>query len=289
MPPATKSWPAGSPKLDPPRSAKKHCNVDEHEIHDIYFYDLVPKETGDSSTKPDKHLYYFAGGSWREPPSKHHWSFCAELAVQLPDVRISLISVPLAPNSPAPEAFPQLLKLYRSVLEEAAGKNEQVILAGDSSGGEQILCLTGNAVMEDPDAPAPVALVALCPSVDLRQSNLEQLDIEPHDPILRIVSSRDHADNWRGSWTAVDERVNPLYINWDPVGRKGVKIHGVVAGNDILRPDAIKLRDKLQEAGVKGEWLDWDHQMHGFPLTASYGLKEGKEAKDWIAAVVRGT
>lgn len=292
MPPPKKEYPPGSPQLEPHKVAKKHCNVHERVIEDIYIYDLTPKDSepksGEGQTRrTNKQLYYFAGGSWRMPPSKEHWALCAEMAVQLPDTQISIVSHPLAPNSPAPETFPQLTRMYRALLHEATSAGEEVILAGDSSGGEIILCLTGNAIPEDPNAPAPAALVAICPSVDLRQSNLEQLDVEPNDPILRIVSSRDHADKWRGSWTAVDSRINPLYIDWEPVARKGVKVHGVVGGHDILRPDAIKLRDNLNEAGVAGEWLDWGKQMHGYPLTFSYGLEEGKEAKNWIVDVLR--
>lgn len=291
MPPPTKEYPEGSPQLVSHSAAQKHCNIHERIVEDIYIYDLMPKvhnaqgSDGVGEMK-QKQLYYFAGGSWRAPPSKEHWAFCAELAKQLPGVQVSVISMPLAPNTPAPKAFPHLLRLYRRLLRDAEAKGEAVILAGDSSGGEQVLCLTGNSVAEDSRAPAPTAVVAICPSVDLRQSNVEQLDVEKNDPVLRIASSRGHADLWRASWTAVDERINPLYIDWKPTARKGVRVHGVVGGHDILRPDAIKLRDQLAAAGVEGEWLDWDGQMHGYPLTFTYGLQEGKEAKNWIVDVI---
>lgn len=292
LPPPSKAYPPGSPQLGGHKAAKKHCEIRERSVENVYIYDLIPKSSSAktaeaSGEKTSKQLYYFAGGSWRMPPSKEHWALCAELARQLPDTQVSIVSHPLAPNSPAPDTFPQLLKMYRTLLRSAALANEEVILAGDSSGGEIILCLAGNAIPGDPDAPAPAALVAICPSVDLRQSNIQQMDIEPNDPILRIVCSRDHADKWRGEWTSVDSRINPLYIDWEPVARKGVRVHGVLAGNDILRPDALKLRDMLVEAGVKGEWLDWDKQMHGFPLTFTYGLEDGKEAKNWIVDVLR--
>lgn len=291
LPPFQEEYPPGSPQLDAHKSAEKHCDVHERVVEDIYIYDLIPKNTPaqDATIARRRSLYYLAGGSWCMPPSKPHWAFCAELAKQLPDTRVSVVSTPLAPKSPAPDAFPQLMKMYRQLLRDAAANGEQVILAGDSSGGNQILCLAADGIKEDPSAPAPAALVAICPSVDLRQSNLEQMDVEPNDPILRITSSREYADRWRGSWAAVDERINPLWINWQPIAKKGVKIHGVVAGNDILRPDALKLRDKLNDAGVEGEWLDWENQMHAYPLTFPYGLREGKETKDWIIDVIGGT
>ena len=294
MSPPKKEYPPGPPQLEPHKKATKHCHVRERTVEDIYIYDLIPKDsTSKEANAPvqalGKHIYYFAGGSWRTPPSKEHWVFCAELAKQLPDARISVISPPLAPNSPAPEAFPHLTRMYRRILKNAADADQRVIFAGDSSGGEQVLCLTANAILEDPKAPAPVAIMAICPSIDLQQSNLEQLEIEKHDPVLRILTSRDHADKWRGSWQAIDPRINALYIDWEPVARKGVKVHGLVGGHDILRPDAIKLRDKLADAGVKGEWLDWDKQMHGYPLTFSYGLEEGKESKDWVVDVLSKT
>jgi len=285
-------YPAGSPQLDVHDCAKKECDVEERVVEDVYIYHLklkVNDPTASSSEKerPTKQLFYFAGGSWQTPPSKEHWALCAEFAKQLPDTRVSIISCPLAPNSPAPVSMPQLLKCYTVMMQEAKTAGQRVVFAGDSSGGEILLCLTTNALAENKKAHTPVALIEICPSIDLRQENPEQQAIEKNDPILRVASSRKYADTWRGEWENTDPRINPLFADLASLARANVKVHGIVGGHDILRPDALILRDKLGEAGVEGEWLDWDKQMHGYPLTFSYGLNNGKEAKDWILELIK--
>jgi hypothetical protein len=47
------------------------------------------------------------------------------------------------------------------------------------------------------------------------------------------------------------------------------------------------MRGKLEEFGVKGEWLVWEKQMHCFPLAWTYGLSEAKHGKDWILDLLR--
>lgn len=285
------TFPPGSNRLTPDKNATKRCDISERKVEDIYIYDLAPKSTNTSQnardTKSKRRLYYFCGGSWQMPPSSQHWSLCAEIACKLPDIIVSVVSYPLAPNSPAPMAFPQLMKMYKRVLEEAEEAGERTIFMGDSSGGNIILCLTMAALREDENARCPTALMAVSPSVDLREINPAMKEVEKHDPILRLAFCLDNANKWRGDWSADDPRVTPLLAYVSLLAERGVQVHGAVGRYDILSPDAILFREKCVKAGVKGEWLDWDKQMHCFPLAWTYGLPESVTAKDWILDVLR--
>ena len=295
---ARKIYPAGSPRLDPHSKAKKHCDIQERIVEDIYIYDLTAKhsdvtqksnadgaQSGNMSKKG--RLYYFAGGGWQMPPSSEHWALCAEFAKKLPGLRVSIVSYPLAPNSAAPATFSQMMKLYRSLLREADEAGEKVILAGDSAGGNIVLCLTLAALAEDDSAPCPSAILAISPSCDLRRHNPEIKLLEKHDPILRIPFINSTAQKWRGEWDPADPRVSPLLADVSLLARRGVQAHGVVGRYDILSPDAVLFRMKCDEAGVRGRWLDWEKQMHCFPLAWSFGLPESVEAKDWILDVLQ--
>lgn len=68
---------------------------------------------------------------------------------------------------------------------------------------------------------------------------------------------------------------------------RGVQLHGVTGGFDILTPDGLLLRGRLEEAGVRGKWLHWEKQMHVFPLAFRWGLKESREGKNWVLDVLR--
>lgn len=380
-------FPPGSPQLTPHPSCIKICGVRERKVADIYLYDLVPEATHKTTSRATtstaashlstageiaheaakeetlrknrentrgivRRIYYIAGGSWREPPSHQHWKFMAKLAAATPGTAVSVVSVPLAPNETASTVFPRLLTLYERVMEESTSKGERVIWAGDSSGGNIVLGLVGEALRvgrtgpdahevarrasvigetgekndgfpsERPDLergktadeivefaadeamsvearegvkplPAPSALLIICPSVDARRENEKIEAIQDKDPILIAVESKQQAADWAGDWSLDDERISPA-VNYtgkdnliELLSEKGVKVHGITAGYDILSPDAIVLRERLEKGGVYGKWLHWDKQMHCFPLAWFYGLPESKEGLHWIIDVLQ--
>lgn len=291
--------PSGSQRLHAPKKTKARCDVLERKVGDIYVYELRPKAsssrsaTKESPTATD--LYYFCGGGWRMPPSSQHWALCTKLAHKLPDHTVSIVSYPFAPHSPAPVAFPQLLDAYKRLLHDSTDAGKQVVLAGDSSGGNIVLCVTLAALAEEegesitaPSAstPHPAALMAICPSTDLRKENPDMEKVAPHDPILRIPFVKATAKGWCGDWDASDPRVTPLLADASLLQRHNVACHGVTAGYDILGPDALLFRERCLKAGVRGQWLEWDKQMHVFPLVATYGFREGVEGLDWICEVL---
>ncbi|WPH03940.1 alpha/beta-hydrolase [Acrodontium crateriforme] len=275
----------GSEKLIAPKKGTKNVQVQEQMIEGICLYTLQPKKSpcGEKRRRLSKRrLYYFAGGGWQNPPSIDHWRMTSEIAIQVPDISVHLVSYPLAPQSPAPEAFPRLLKLYRSLLLEAQEAGEGVILAGDSAGGNVVLAVTLAALADDPKAPCPTSILAISPSTDLRRQNPDMLKVEKHDPILSLRFVKGTADAWRGDWDASDPRLSPLFANVDILANRGVHVHGVTGTYDILAPDATLFREKCNDAGVQGEWLEWEKQFHCFPLAFTYKVPESVQGKDWI-------
>lgn len=282
--------PPGSPKLEAPSSAQKKLNITERVVEEMYLYDLEPKSASriNGEAKPRRRrLFYFAGGAWQMTPSSQHWALVTELATQLTDTIVTLVSYPLAPKSPAPVAFPQIMKMYRKLLADATAANDEVILVGDSAGGNIILSLLANDLLEHPDAPCPKAVLAISPSTDMRRENEAIKRVEKHDPILRIPFIKNSAKTWCGEWDPSDIRVSPLLADITPIARRGVLVHGVTGLYDILSPDGILFREKCRDAGVRGEWLEWDKQMHVFPLTFPYKLQEGVESMKWIVDLLR--
>jgi len=285
-------YPAGSPQLKVYWTTRTKCNWQARRVDDIYIYDLTAKHPASRKTKPEekrrkKRIYYFAGGGWQSPASSDHWALCAELAKKTPDTTVSVVSYPLAPNSPAPVALPQLLKMQDSLLREAEEADETVIFAGDSAGGNIVLCLTISALLENENARCPTAILAISPSTDLSRTNPDIKAVAKHDPILQIPFVTATAKAWRGDLDACDPRISPVYADVSALARRGVLVHGVTGTYDILAPDAVLMREKLSKAGVSGEWLDWDKQMHVFPLTWPYFLPEGRVAKEWMVDVLR--
>lgn len=164
---------------------------------------------------------------------------------------------------------------------------------------------------------APHAVLALCPSVFLCRDNTCPIlnDIEKKDPLLSIHFITCTADCWVGKWQEqgrrlranapaeqmmeqppkdlpepwdkTDARVSPLLGDIGALARAGVRVHGTTGGYDLLSGDARKFRDRCNEEGVRGKWLEWDRQMHCWHLTWSYGLPEAKQTIDWMVEVLR--
>jgi acetyl esterase/lipase len=290
-----KQHPKGSIQLKPHKIILRTCTVSERQLEGIYVYDIIPRSIKGHDF--DKRIYYFCGGGWQSPPSGQHWQLAAKLARQMPGTTISIVSYPLAPNNPAPVAFPMLLRLYRALLQQSVDEGHRVILAGDSAGANIVLSLVLEALREDEENVAdiderkainhPVAIMLISPSTDLTRSNPDIERRAPNDPILTPEFVKSTAKAWFGDWDPRDRRVSPLNADIGLLAKRGIRCHGVTGGYDILGPDALLLRDRLEEESVGGEWLEWDKQMHCFVLTWPYGLHEGRESVGWIVDVLK--
>ncbi|KAJ4377350.1 hypothetical protein N0V83_000175 [Neocucurbitaria cava] len=283
----------GSVRIDTVKAKLPGCTLSERTVCGIYIYDIVPRVK--PAKDPKKRIYYLAGGSWQTPPSGQHYHVCAKMARDMPDTRVSIVSTPLAPNNPAPGTFPICMTLYRELMAQAQEAGERVILAGDSSGANMILCMTLEALKEDNDnektdaasIPHPSVILAVCPSTDLTRDNPDIQKIAPKDPLLTPDIINKTAKAWHDDWDAADRRVSPINNDISLLAKRGIKVHGITAGCDVLSPDGIVFRGRCAEVGVEGEWVHWEKQMHCFILTMQYGLPEAKEAVQWMVDILK--
>ncbi|KAF2651889.1 alpha/beta-hydrolase [Lophiostoma macrostomum CBS 122681] len=289
-----KQQPKGSIQLKPHKIILRTCTVSERRVEDIYVYDIKPRNIKGNDF--DKRIYYFCGGGWQSPPSGQHWQLAAKLARQMPRTTISIVSYPLAPNNAAPVAFPMLMKLYRTLLQQSVDEGHRLVFAGDSSGANVVLSLVLEALREDetnatiasqPQTNHPVAIMLISPSTDLTRSNPDIERRAPFDPILTPDFVKSTAKAWCGDWDPTDRRVSPLNADIGLLAKRRIRCHGITGGYDILGPDAVLLRDRLEEESVGGEWLEWDKQMHCFVLTWPYGLHEAREGVGWMVDVLK--
>jgi acetyl esterase/lipase len=286
-----KEHPGGSPTLTPPSFVEKTCAVTERRVGDINLYDLHLKAGKKFDFTIKRRIYYFPGGAWQVPAGSAHWGLGVDMVEELEGTAVTIVSYPLAPNTPAPTTFPQLQALYSLLMRESADAGETVTLAGDSAGGNIVLALTIQEVHDHPEAYHPTTVFAISPSVELTRENPDIKKVERYDPILSHEAIVNSANAWAGDWDTRDPRLSPLYADLSVLVKAGIRVHGVTAGWDVLSPDAVKFRDACGEAGVKGQWLEWDKQMHCFPLNpfagTNFALRETAESKDWILRVLR--
>jgi acetyl esterase/lipase len=289
--------------------ARRLCDIDDRLVDGIWIHDLTckPGKAEPHEKGRKKRIIYFAGGGWQMPPTTDHWALVAELARRVPNSTVTLVGYPLAPKCPASVSMPRLRDLYDTLMKEAVAKDEQVVFAGDSSGGNIALCLVTWA-LTDPEALAPAAIMGICPTADLRHVNVHLTHAEKRDPLFTLAFINSTAQAWtgggptpedlvpvvpsagplqHGDWHASDPRVSPIFAPLGPLVERGVKVHGVTGTHDILSVEAVEFRERCQQEGVEGEWLEWVNQMHCFPLAFRYRLKESVEGVDWIVDVLQ--
>ena len=314
-----------------------------HERENVISKDFASHDDG----RRRKHIYYFAGGGFRQPASFEHWMLCAHLVHTLTQrghpTTATIVSYPLAPKHPASVSLQHLERWFYEVLPSNVpdqlrqemglqpadtqasstldltdtrtkywDDDEDVIFAGDSSGANIALALPLHVVSRNPAARLPDSILLISPPVDLRNENPEMRRVDRIDPVLGFKSADDSARAWTGVdgdtdkhgsdgvhvangiqpkvLPADDARVSPLLADLQVLARRNVVVSGIIAGADVLGPDAKLLVQRCRELGVPGEWLVWDKQMHCFPLVFSHTryLPESCEAVEWILERVMG-
>ena len=293
-----KPTPPGSQPLQPPKSASSKCDIKEYQVKNNYLNSFTPKSPEHTSkiiNPTRKHqLLYFAGGGFQSPPSSDHWKFITELSLKLPQYEVTVVSSPLAPNSPAKDSLPAVQEMLTEILGQAVKEGRAVSMAGDSSGANIALSLaitSTSSSLGDPASKAEVLknVLVISPPTDMRNINPAIAEAERHDPVLTKRYTDSVADTWVPDVPRegrIQPELSPLLADLDGLKRAGIKIHGCVGTYDVLSPDGIAFRKKCQDAGIQGEWLEWEGQMHCFPLAWHYGLPESKKAKDWIIDVL---
>ncbi|RDA84381.1 hypothetical protein CP532_2580 [Ophiocordyceps camponoti-leonardi (nom. inval.)] len=288
----------GSPRLTAPKRVSRSHDVQERKVDDIWIYDVSRKTGGGSGDEPiTRRIYYFAGGGWQMEASPHHWAFAAALVDRLPQTCLSLVSYPLAPENPAAVSMPMLMTVYTTLMKQSSAAQERVIIAGDSAGGNIALSLVLWALAESESGQLnveshPAAIMAISPSTDLRHDDPDMQKVAEKDPMLTIPFVNSTASAWcaggnqTDGWMADDPRICPRLAPVELAQRHNIQINGVIGTWDVLSPEAIKFVDKCRDAGVRGEWLIWEGQMHCFPLASKFRLRESVEALEWIAGVM---
>ncbi|KAI0376993.1 Alpha/Beta hydrolase protein [Hypomontagnella monticulosa] len=264
----------------------------------LWVYDFHFTRVTQNRNQPKYDIFYFPGGGFQTPASREHFKFCARLASSISRSRVTLVSYPLAPHSPAAQTLPLLRRWLLKALRDATTDGTNVILLGDSSGANIALSLglwcadqlaiLGPETADHRDLGRLKSVLAISPPTDLRNINPAAALVDPQDPVLGKRTADAAAKAWAAGGDARDPYLSLNLANLGNVRACGMRIHGVLGTADVLAPDALEFLEKCRKESIQGNWLVWEGQMHCFPLAACYGLREGKEARDWIVDALIG-
>ena len=185
----------------------------------------------------------------------------------------------LAPEYRYPAALNDALAAWDHLMYLGYGAQD-IILAGDSAGGNLALCLA--LKLKEQNRRLPCALVLLSPWTDMTSSGKSYTENADVDPIL----SNTYIRNTRNAYAPdVDDYSAPFLspLFGDLKNLPPVLIQ--VGSNEILLSDSVRLKTKLIKAGVSCQLEVWNGMWHVFQ---SFPMRQATEALENIGRFILG-
>ncbi|REE97994.1 alpha/beta hydrolase [Thermomonospora umbrina] len=183
----------------------------------------------------------------------------------------------LAPEHPFPAPLDDALDAYLWLIDEGYPA-DRIVIAGDSAGGHLAAALTGEICRTG--LPSPAGLVLYSPWVDLTCELSTECAPHVQDAYISIHTARRIGQMVMGDFA--DPRLALLECSWADVPPVLIQ----VGGDEILRPEAERLAQTLQDSGTDCRLQIYEGQMHVFQLLNRV-LPEAREAMEETASFVR--
>lgn len=222
-------------------------------------------------------LLYLHGGAWVLGWNAMHRRMVAHLA-RAAGIRTLAIDYRVAPEHPFPAALDDCLAAYRWLLKEAGVPPRQLVIAGDSAGGN--LTLTTLLSLRDAGDPLPAAAICIGASTDLEGTGASFHAIK--DPVVTPA----FVLRMRGLYAAGRDLKSPLLspLHGDLRGLPPLLIQA--GGGEMLLSDSERLAERARAAGVDVRLEVWPRLWHVWHLFAPT-LPEARQAIERIGEFIR--
>ncbi|EKZ9481480.1 alpha/beta hydrolase [Klebsiella oxytoca] len=223
-------------------------------------------------------ILYFHGGGNSQGSCLTHRKLAACLA-QYSGCRTLVLEYPLAPENRFPAALLNCHQAYLWLLANGYSA-EDIILAGDSSGGGLVMSLL--LLLKQHQDPLPDSSVLLSPMLDFTLSGKSITLCKDLDPLLCIEDLIMTVKYYCSDSERSDPLVSPLF--GDLSGLPPLFIQ--VGSEELLRDDALRLSRYAKKAGMQVELEIWDGLWHVFQSSVGK-VPEADEALQAVAKFIR--
>ncbi|MBT7313192.1 MAG: alpha/beta hydrolase [Halieaceae bacterium] len=231
-------------------------------------------------------IIYFHGGGWTIGDLDTHHPFCLHLADQ---TRCTVMSVDyrLAPEHPFPAAHNDALAASRWIIDNLnalAPNNGEVVIAGDSAGGNLTLATAARL----PDEPRLRGCLMMYPAIQHYHAAMRSYTEHAKSGPLTTSIMRWFTDTYLDGLAPADPSVELMFPGRRTTLAGFPRSLLITAERDPLRDDGRRLANTLQRANVIVQHEHFDREAHGFPC--SEGPTPGHErfmaiTKTWIEAI----
>ncbi|MGG4627064.1 alpha/beta hydrolase [Serratia odorifera] len=244
-----------------PSALRSSCHIKECMYQEQRVVTLTPR-TG----KRDLHILYLHGGAYVNPLLRAHWSIIGAV-INATGATVTVPLYALAPENDYRVGTALIDTIYDSIV--STRKSEQIVVMGDSAGGNAALTLALRR--RDNGLSLPDHLILFAPWLDLSLKDAEMRELESRDIMLGVDGLRECGRMWAGDISPSASSMSPLYADL-----RGMPPMTIFQGDrDIFVVDARKFAVKAKAAGVTVDYHEYPGGFHVF-----MGLTFLPEAKD---------
>ncbi len=213
-------------------------------------------------TIQERVLYFLHGGGHVSGSIKTHQDFAARLS-RVAKARLILIDYRLAPEHPFPAGLEDAVKAYKWLVDDEKIAPKNIIIVGDSAGGN--LALTTLLKLKELNVELPAAAVLISPWTDMvgmGESMITKVDV---DPFISPIACEYFSQMYARDRDVRNPLISPLY--GDLQGLPPLFIQ--VGTAEVLLDDSIRLAKRAKAIGVEVELDVWEDMIHDFAMFAA--------------------
>ena len=250
--------------------------VDEFKVKNIACEWVRP----DFAHNPQYVILYAHGGGYTCGGLGYARILAAKLAVA---TGFSVVSFEyrLAPEHKYPAPLEDGMKIWNYLMDKGYSP-DKVLLAGDSAGGNLVLCMTMKLIKEE--LLSPKGLILFSPWTDMTATAKSYEKYKEKDPIL----TKEYIEGVRDAFIGedadyADSKYSPLYGDFTSFPPTLI----MVGKNELLLDDSVQLQKKIKNAG--GEAIidiekDGWHVYQQMPLPIA--TRAMKRVADYVSKII---
>lgn len=214
-------------------------------------------------------ILYCHGGGYSTGSSLYARTLTAKLATST-SMDVLCFDYRLAPEHPYPAAVEDAMQVWNYLMLLGYGARD-IILAGDSAGGNLALCLALQLKKEG--RLMPRGLVLMSPWTDLTVSGKSHVTKADIDPVLNAEYLERMIVSYAKGQDLTDPMISPLFGDYEGFPPTYIQ----VGSNEILQDDAVMLYKKLLKSNVSVKLDTFRGMWHVFQMSP---FKTAYEAMD---------
>ena len=223
-------------------------------------------ETGDNTSRV---ILYFHGGAYIAGSPRTHRPLTAALARDA-GARVLALDYRQAPEYRYPAWLEDAVSAYQYLL--ASGERpHQIVLAGDSAGGNLVLVTLLR--LRDLGLPQPAGAICLSPWTNLACNSKSFRQNQDSEAMLNADAIAALGRHHIGTDNPKDPLLSPAHADF--TGLPPLMVH--VGSGEILLDDARAVKRAARKAGIRIEYEEWKDMPHVFPFFHSL-LPEARAA-----------